>query len=781
MLFPNIEERMTQNKPTKSYGNSKPRKDDESLNQEGKITTQRHTKDADVLVHELETLQIELETQNKDLRLAHGEIEESRTKYADFYDFTPVGYLTFSGKGLISELNLTAAALLGFDRSRLVAKPFTLFISAGYQDTFHHHLRKVLQSEEKQACELVLKKKDGTLFHAQLESLPVKANGQRVVRTILTDISERKQTEETLRKNEQLLKKTLDSLLDAVFVTDATTMQILRCNKTASAMFGYTPDEMIGRCPDFLHVDQEALEDFRNHLYRAIEREGFLHLRDFRMRRKDGTIFPTEHTVMPLNDENGNRVGWVSTVRDLTDFQEAVQSLCESEFKYRTLFNSVNDAIYLCEAPGDSGLPGRFVAANEMACTRLGYTLEELLSMTPLDVDASEELDHASIRQSLLKHGHATFEAIQLAKDGTRIPVELNTRLTSFNDKQTVIVVARDITEHKRAEEALRKSEEKYHNIFENSMEGIFQSIPGGRLIDVNPAAAHMYGYETPEEMLALVTNIGRQLYVTYEDRVMYKDLLHKHGSVRGFEAQFYKKDGMVIWCTLSGRVVKDTTGRTLYYEGTVVDITSQKRAEEELKKTMETLRKTLGGTIRAMSLAVEARDPYTAGHQRRVSSLARAIGQEMGLAKDAIDNIRMAGIIHDIGKISVPADILSKPAGLSDIEMSLVHAHAQSGYDILKESELPYPIAEIVLQHHERLDGSGYPQGLKNGEIFLEAQIVAVADVVEAVASHRPYRPGHGIDVALMEIETNKSILYDPEVVETCLKLFREKEFRFE
>jgi putative nucleotidyltransferase with HDIG domain len=226
---------------------------------------------------------------------------------------------------------------------------------------------------------------------------------------------------------------------------------------------------------------------------------------------------------------------------------------------------------------------------------------------------------------------------------------------------------------------------------------------------------------------------------------------------------------------------VKDEAGKIRYYEGTIEDITSRKLAEEELKQTLEKLRKSLAGTVQAMSLTVEIRDPYTAGHQRKVSNLARTIAQEMGLSNDTIDTIRMAGIIHDIGKISVPAEILVKPGKISDIEMSLIKVHPQSGYDILKDVELPYPIAEIVLQHHERLDGSGYPQGLKYDHILLEARIISVADVVEAIASHRPYRPGFGIDVALEEIEKNKGILYDEKVVEVCLKLFREKQFKFE
>ncbi|MDD3847547.1 MAG: response regulator [Syntrophorhabdaceae bacterium] len=224
-----------------------------------------------------------------------------------------------------------------------------------------------------------------------------------------------------------------------------------------------------------------------------------------------------------------------------------------------------------------------------------------------------------------------------------------------------------------------------------------------------------------------------------------------------------------------------ESEGKEVYLLGISEDITERKETQEELKRTMEKLRKSLVVTIHTMSMMVEARDPYTAGHQRRVSNLARAVAKEMDLSEAVIDSVRMTGSIHDIGKISVPAEILSKPGRLTEIELSLIKVHPQSGYDMLKDVELPYPIAEIVLQHHERLDGSGYPQGLTDGEILLEAQILSIADVVEAMASHRPYRSALGIDAALEEIEKNKGILYDADAVDACLRLFREKGFEFQ
>ncbi|MHC4459115.1 MAG: HD-GYP domain-containing protein, partial [Planctomycetota bacterium] len=190
---------------------------------------------------------------------------------------------------------------------------------------------------------------------------------------------------------------------------------------------------------------------------------------------------------------------------------------------------------------------------------------------------------------------------------------------------------------------------------------------------------------------------------------------------------------------------------------------------------------KALDGIVRATALTVEMRDPYTAGHQKRVADLACVIAGECGLSEDQIEGIRMAGIIHDLGKISVPAEILSKPSRLTQNEFNLIKEHPEVGYDILKELEFPWPIAKMVLQHHEKFDGSGYPRGLSGEEILIEARVIAVADVVEAMASHRPYRPSKGITKALAEIVKNKGIHYDPEIVDACIKIFKEKKFTME
>ncbi|HMM38844.1 MAG TPA: response regulator [Desulfovibrio sp.] len=210
-------------------------------------------------------------------------------------------------------------------------------------------------------------------------------------------------------------------------------------------------------------------------------------------------------------------------------------------------------------------------------------------------------------------------------------------------------------------------------------------------------------------------------------------------------------------------------------------DIAEKKKAEESLRRSVAQLRQTLEETVSALAAMSEKRDLYTAGHQQRVAHLACAMAEEMGLQGDRVNGLRVAGKLHDIGKISVPAEILAKPSRLTPIEMSIMKTHSEAGFEILKRVSFPWPVARMVLQHHERLDGSGYPEGLRGDEIMLEARILAVADVVEAMSSHRPYRATLGLERALDEVGMHKGGLYDPEAVDACLRLFQHKNFTFE
>jgi len=365
-------------------------------------------------------------------------------------------------------------------------------------------------------------------------------------------------------------------------------------------------------------------------------------------------------------------------------------------------------------------------------------------------------------------------ELILSRKDGKQITVEISTYPVKIEGKSLALGIARNVTEHKKAKEEIRR----FKTISDRAGHGVAMSDLQGNLLYLNESFAQMHGC-TVDEL------IGKNLSIFHNEEQMknvnrLNEKLRKEGSFVGEEVWHKRKDGSAFPTLMTGTLIRDGKGKPSFLSATAIDITERKQVQEKLQRTLKKLRRALGATIQAMALAVEMKDAYTAGHQRRVTDLARAIGTEMQVSQHHIDGIRMAGTIHDIGKIGVPAEILNKPIRLTDIEFSLVKIHPLVGYNILNEIKFPWPVAKIVVQHHERMNGSGYPHGLSGEDILLEARILGVADVVEAMASHRPYRPALGIDKALEEMREKRGILYDPEVVDTCLKLFTEKGFKF-
>jgi PAS domain S-box-containing protein len=299
-----------------------------------------------------------------------------------------------------------------------------------------------------------------------------------------------------------------------------------------------------------------------------------------------------------------------------------------------------------------------------------------------------------------------------------------------------------------------------------------------GEVTHVSPSVMNVLGY-SKDEFLELTQKSGQYFSMNEKYSVRSEDSLNGN-KTEPYEIQLPHKNGTPCWLEVSEFPTCDENGSVAGVECILHNISDKKMAELELQASVEKLRNALAGTIQAMALTVETRDAYTAGHQRRSANLARAIAQEMGLTEYEVDGIRMAGVSHDIGKISIPAEILSKPGALSDLEYILVKTHPQAGYDILKGIDFQWPIAEIVLQHHERLDGSGYPKGIEGDKMLIEAKVLAVSDVVEAMTAHRPYRATLGIDAALEEISANKNNLYDAAIVDTTVDLFTKKEFQF-
>ncbi len=335
------------------------------------------------------------------------------------------------------------------------------------------------------------------------------------------------------------------------------------------------------------------------------------------------------------------------------------------------------------------------------------------------------------------------------------------------------VAIVREITERKNLELKLQERERLYRGLFENVPVGLYRSTPSGELLEANPAFLKILGFQSLEE----IRKIGAaSLFAEPGERERWRKKLEKEG-VLDAEYRLRRKDGKLVWVRDLARVM-ERDGRRIY-EGAIQDITKAKENELKLEKYVSELKRLFDETVEALGAMVEMRDPYTAGHQARVTELAVAIAQEMGLEQDKVDLVRVAALLHDIGKLGIPAEILVKPGKLLPQEMELVKLHPTISYQILSKIDFPWPVPEVVYQHHERLDGSGYPRGLKGDGIFPEAKILAVADVVEAMSSHRPYRPAYGIGKALDEINRGRGKLYDSEVVEATLAVFK-KGFRF-
>lgn len=474
----------------------------------------------EALLHELQVYQIELEMQNENLRMSYIELEASRDRYVDSYEMAPVGFVTLNRQGMIIAANLTCAALLQEDRTRLLKRRFDARVARQDVERWRSHLIGIWQGQPTSSCEVRMTRRDGSTVPVLLSIIGMPDVASPVVHIALTDITERIKAETLLRESKKLAQDIIDGSSSLIYALDKAGNFTL-ANKKLLALLNVEREQLIGR-----------------------GRESFL-----------------------------------------------------------------------------PGAVARAHRENDLTVMSQGVTTE--------------------------------FEESNLEADGEHVYLSQKTPL--FDDAGDVI--------------------------------GVF-------------------GFSTD------ITEYKRMAKENVEANIRHKDVLTY--------------------------------------------------------------------AIGAIAATLEQRDPYTAGHQRRVAELAVAIGREMGLDDDRVEGLYFGGLIHDIGKISVPTEILGKPGRLNDIEFGLIKTHSEAGFEIIKDIRFPWPVAEMVLQHHERMDGSGYPQGLTGEHILLEARILAVADVVEAMSANRPYRAGLGMQAALDEITRERGILLDASAVDACLLIIREMGFVF-
>jgi PAS domain S-box-containing protein/putative nucleotidyltransferase with HDIG domain len=436
----------------------------------------------------------------------------------------------------------------------------------------------------------------------------------------------------------------------------------------------------------------------------------------------------------------------------------------------------------------------RIVADDiRMSMERLGYSVCGVVSSGEQAVEKTKGICPDLVLMDIVLEGKMNgIEAAEIIRSGFDIPIVYLTAysdnktlerakmsepfgyvLKPFEDRDLQTTIEMALYKHK-IDKLLRESEEKYRSLAENAYDAIyvlsqegfqyanraFEKLTGWKKEDLDSRKFNFWDIVHPDEIKLMKSKRRGRVPASGEFRIVSKD-----GSVKVVEVN-------------SAKIGRRRETRRI---GILRDITERKKAEEELEKSLERLKKTFEDTVNALVSALERRDPYTAGHQKRVTNLACAIAAEMHLSKDQLDGLRLAGLVHDVGKIQIPTEILVKPGHLSETEFLMIKIHPRVGYDILRGIDFPYPIADIVLQHHERMDGSGYPEGLSGEQILLEARILAVADVVEAMSSQRPFRPALDIGMALEEVSKHRGRLYDRKVVNALLRLVKENRIAFE
>ena len=579
---------------------------------------------------------------------------------------------------------------------------------------------------------------------------------------------ERKQAGAAFDEREESFRALFETAEAVILVLD-TKGRIVRFNPYMEKVSGYRLQEVQGKdwFKTFLKPkDRGSVESLFEKAMQGLETHGNV----TPIVAKDGYEVMLDWHGRQLRDSKGNIVGLLAIGHDMTARMQVQEELRNSERKFRALFEQSMDAVHIVAPDGSS------IEANQATLDLFGYTADEMRRVKATDLYANPK-DREDFLRRMADAKSVQDEVSLRKKDGSVLDC-LRTSVARTDQQGNIVAyqtTIRDITGGKQAERALRESEMRFRSLVENTGAGLLITKTDGTILDCNEAALQMFGYNHEE----LLKTTMHQRYMRDEDRTAAITQFERDGFFKALEVEMRRRDGSSFHAQLTAARVP-LRGETVMMTE-MLDITVRQRAREQLEKSHARLEQVVQGTLEVIQRMSEARDPYTSGHQRRVAELSVAIARQMGLPEEScVSLIHTAALIHDIGKIVVPAEILSKPGRLSEVEFSLMKGHSQAGYDILKQSELPAPVPEVVLQHHERLDGSGYPQGLQGDDIFPEAQIIAVADVVEAMSSHRPYRPALGIDAALEEVSSGRGVKYDADVVDACLILFKEQAFAF-
>jgi PAS domain S-box-containing protein len=548
------------------------------------------------LINKLQDLQIHLEIQAKELLNSHLALEVSRDKYLDLYDFAPLGYLTLNDNALITDVNLTGAMLFGAERNEIINHRFEQFIAPEDFERWYKFFA-ILKSQhiKKQVCTFMFIRDDGSTFPAQLDGVrTVISDGAIEIHIAITDITDISEAEKALRESEEKYRDIFENSVTGLFKTKPEGT-LIAINDAFARIYDYSSAaEMI--------ADNQKLENLyisstlyanpedRKEIYRILAEKGKVENFETLHCKRDGTRIWMSITARVVRDPEGTVLFVEGTIIDITERKLAEEAVRESENRYRTLIENMPDGLIL-HSPS-----GKILYANSSAASLLHLQNPGVLTdKNVLEFVDPDYRDKVSARmEEAIEKGEPIplQEEVLIRSDGTRVTVENQGCRVLFRGEYATQVVVRDITERKRAEEKLRVSEQKYREIFENSVFGLFQTAPGGRIINVNNAFARMYGFSDSAEMLAADLDVGSPPYANPEDHQEVLRILMQKGKVENYETLHCKRDGTRFWASITARTIRDNEGNVLLYEGTILDITKRKMTEEVVRASHDQLTK---------------------------------------------------------------------------------------------------------------------------------------------------------------------------------------------
>lgn len=757
-----------------------------------------------------------------DLQESRQQIEQARKEWTAAFDALHDPVFLHDRDHRILRANRAYAARAKMAIGDILGKPYWEVFPKGAGPMAS--CLKAMQEAEEEEKEEVTIPATGEVFLSRSFAVHDEQGAYQYSVHVLEDVTEKRRAE----AERSLLSEAIRQAAEAIAVVNAAG-RISYINPAFSRLFGYLPEEIIGEFTTILAApgDETVQPDEAFHI---VQEQGGFQGEALR-RTKDGAVIPVYVNVAAIYGAGGGFEGFVTAITDLRPIKEAQRKLAESEEMFRNIFEGALDGILLADAE-----TRKFHTGNPMICRMLGYSPEELTRLGVPDIHPERDLPHVAEQFERQLRGE-----IQLAadipvrrKDGSVFYADIKSSPVRLGGRAYLLGVFRDVSERRQMEMALYRSNRALRVLSACNETLIYADEEGKLLQDMCGLIVEMGGYRLvwigfaqndeaktirPAAQAGVEEGYLESLQLTWADAERgrgptgrairsgepevsqnigadpaYKPW-RKEAMARGYvsSAAFpLLADGKVLGALSIYSLEEDAfhPEEVTLLQELADDIafgihtlrlrTSREHLQQENLLAAGQLRDALLGTIGAVALTVEKRDPYTAGHQQRVAHLAVAIAGELGIGGEQIEGIRLGALIHDIGKIYVPAEFLSRSGKLTAAEFEVIKMHAQVGYDIIKDVRFPWPVGEMVLQHHERLDGSGYPQGLKGEAIVIEARILAVADVVEAITSHRPYRPALGLDVALQAIADGRGSFYDADVVDACVRLFRECGFVF-